>query len=153
MEHTGCKNAIFLASYASPTRRTKDARKNFQLAKKCSGKKAKTMVRDGSFSYEKAVRKEFTIYKNPKPHKLYVSLRNKDFSNNKLERFHGLFRQRDKVIRGFNGNQKQFTENFQTYYNFIKHHIAFALDMTPAQKAGIQQKLEWKEILLKAVQQ
>lgn len=45
-------------------------------------------------------------------------------------------------MKGFNGNQKQFAENFQTYYSFIKHHMA--LDMTPAQKAGIQQKPEWK---------
>ena len=144
------RTRFLLASYASPTRSTKDARKTFQLAKKCSGKKAKTVVTDGSFSYEKAVRKEFATYKNPKPHKRYVSLRNKEFSSNKLERFHGSFRQRDKVMRGFNGNQKQFAENFQTYYNFVRPHMS--LDLTPAQKAGIRQKPEWKDLLLKAVQ-
>jgi transposase-like protein len=142
---------FLLASNASPKRTTKDARATFKLAKAFAGKKAQTVVTDGAFSYEKAVRKEFATYKNPKPHKRYVSLRNKECSNNKLERFHGTFRQRDKVMKGFEGKQNHYAENFQTYYNFIKHHMA--LDMTPAQKAGIQQKPEWKQLLLKAVQQ
>ena len=142
---------FLLASNASPRRTTKVARETFKLAKNIAGKKAQTVVTDGAFSYEKAVRKEFATYKNPKPHKRYVSLKNKECSNNKLERFHGTFRQRDKVMKGFEGNQKQQAENFQTYYNFIKHHMT--LKTTPAQKAGIQQKPEWKELLLKAIQQ
>ena len=142
---------FLLASNASPTRKYKDARKTFQIAKSIAGKKAKIVVTDGAFSYNKAVRKEFMTYKNPKPHKRYVSIRNKECSNNNIERFHGTFRQRDKVMKGFEGNQKQFAENFQTYYNFVKNHMA--LDMTPAQKAGINQKPEWKDLLLKAINQ
>jgi len=141
---------FLLASNATPKRTTKAARETFKIAKTIVGKKAKTVVTDGSFSYEKAVRTEFATYKNPKPHKRYVSLRNKECSNNKLERFHGTFRQRDKVMKGFKGNQKQFATNFQTYYNFIKPHMS--LHLTPAQKAGIQQKPEWKDLLIKAVQ-
>ncbi len=142
---------FLLASHASPTRTYKEARTTFQIAKNIAQKKAKTVITDGAFSYEKAVRKEFATYKNLKPHKRYVSLRNKDCSNNKLERFHGTFRQRDKVMKGFEGNQKQFAQNFQTYYNFIKTHMT--LRTTPAQKAGINQKPEWKDLLLKALQQ
>jgi hypothetical protein len=71
-------------------------------------------------------------------------------------------------MKGFKGNQKQFATNFQTYYNFIKPHMSLHsiktesfcvpkkkksfLSMTPAQKAGIKQKPEWKDILIKAVQ-
>ena len=141
---------FLLASNATPKRTTKAARETFRIAKTIAGKKAKTVVTDGSFSYEKAVRKEFATYKNPKLHKRYVSLRNKECSNNRLERFHGTFRQRDKVMKGFKGNQKQFATNFQTYYNFIKPHMS--LHLTPAQKAGIKQKPEWKDLLIKAVQ-
>lgn len=52
-------------------------------------------------------------------------------------------------MRGFKGKQKAFAENFKTYYNFVKQHQA--LNMTPAQKAGIEQKAEWKELLMKAI--
>lgn len=52
----------------SPTRTYEDARKTFQQAKKVAGKKALTVVTDGSFPYKKAIRKEFMTYSNPKPY-------------------------------------------------------------------------------------
>jgi len=55
--------------FKSLTRKYKDTRETFQIAKKIAQKKAKTVVTDGAFSYNKAVRKEFMTYKNPKPHK------------------------------------------------------------------------------------
>ena len=141
---------FLLASNESPTRNYNDARETFQQAKAVAGKKAQLVVTDGAFNYQKAVRKEFATYANPKPHYRYVSIRAKDASNNKIERFHNTFRQRDKVMRGFGGKQKQYAENFKTYYNFVKTHQG--LKQTPAQKAGIDQKAEWRELLLKAVQ-
>ena len=90
-------------------------------------------------------------YDNRNPHKRYVSLRAKDCSNNNIERFQGTFRQRDKVMKGFKGNQKQYAKNFRTYYNFVKKHET--LGMTPSQRAGIKNKAEWKELLTKALQQ
>jgi transposase-like protein len=140
---------FLLASNEKPTRSYNDARETFQQAKAIAGKKAETVITDGAFSYEKAVRKEFATYKNPNPHYRYVSIRAKDSSNNKVERFHNTFRQRDKVMRGFGGNQKQQVENFRTYYNFIKEHQT--LKSTPAQKAGIKQENNWKELLIKSV--
>lgn len=143
---------FLLASNESPTRTTVDARQTFKMAKEQAGKKALTVITDGSFSYDKAVRKEFSTYKNPNPHYRYVSIRAKDTSNNKIERFHESFRQRDKVMRGFKGNQKQYAENFKTYYNFVRPHTGLEGN-TPAQKAGIQQQGNWKELLEKAVKQ
>jgi len=46
-------------------------------------------------------------------------------------------------------HQKQYADNFKTYYNFVRQHQE--LKMTPAQKAGINQKAEWKELLEKAL--
>ncbi len=132
---------FLLASNESPTRRYTDARQTFQEAKGIAGKKATTVITDGAFSYDKAVRKEFATYSNPKPHRRYVSLADRTHpNNNPIERFHNSFRQRDKVMRGFKGNQKQYAENFRTYYNFVRNHQA--LGSTPAQKAGIDQKAE-----------
>lgn len=141
---------FLLASNESPTRGYNDARQTFQIAKEVAGKKALTIVTDGAFNYKNAVRKEFATYANPRPHKRYVSIRNQECQNNDLERFHGTFRQRDKVMRGFKGNQHEYARSFQTYYNFVKEHGA--LGMTPAQKAGIAEKGEWRELLKQSIE-
>jgi transposase-like protein len=140
---------FLLASNESPTRSYEDARTTFQQAKAIAGKKAQTVVTDGSFNYSKAVRKEFATYKNPNPHYRYVSLKQHDSNNNIIERYHNTFRARDKVMRGFCGNQKQQVENHRTYYNFMRPHTALK-GLTPAQRAGIQQENNWKELLMKA---
>ncbi len=142
---------FLLASNESPTRRTSDAIETFQKAKEVAGKKAKNIITDGAFSYNKAIRKEFWTYKNRYPHKKYISLKQKTGNNNRIERFHGTFRQRDKIMRGFGGNQKQHADNFRTYYNFIKEHSGYDMKQTPAQKAGIDIKSNWKELLLKSL--
>ncbi|HLD18690.1 MAG TPA: DDE-type integrase/transposase/recombinase, partial [Candidatus Nanoarchaeia archaeon] len=142
---------FLLASNESQTRATKDARETFQKAKAIAGKKAKTVITDGSFSYEQAVRKEFATYQNRNPHYRYVSMRAKDVSNNRIERFHESFRQRDKTMRNFQTNQKQYAENFKTYYNFVRQHQG--LKQTPAQKAGLNVNPQWKELLEKSVKQ
>jgi len=142
---------FLLASNESPKRYYDSARQTFQQAKSIAKEPAKTIVTDGAFSYEKAVNKEFMTYSNPKPHEKYVSLKQHTGNNNRIERFHNSFRQRDKVMRGFKGNQKQYAENFKTYYNFVRTHQG--LNMTPAQKAGINQKAEWKGLLQKALHQ
>ncbi|MBI4438824.1 hypothetical protein HY640_02745 [Candidatus Woesearchaeota archaeon] len=79
------------------------------------------------------------------------STKQHDSNNNVIERFHESFRQRDKVMRGFNGNQKQYAENFRTYYNFIRKHQE--LKTTPAKRAGIQEADLWRELLEKATNQ
>lgn len=141
---------FLLASNQSPTRTYEDARETFQQAKSVAGKKAKTIVTDGAFSYQRAVRKEFATYQNPNPHYRYVSLNQHDSNNNVIERFHESFRQRDKTMRGFKGNQKQYVENFKTYYNFVRKHQE--LKTTPAKRAGINESDLWKELLEKATQ-
>ena len=140
---------FLLASNQSPTRTYEDARTTFQIAKTTAQKKAKTIVTDGAFSYQKAVRKEFATYQNPNPHYRYVSLNQHDSNNNVIERFHESFRQRDKVMRGFKGNQKQYAENFKTYYNFVRKHQE--LKTTPAKRAGINESDLWKELLEKSL--
>ena len=104
---------------------------------------------DGSFNYEKAVRKEFMTYDNPKPHYRYVSLRDHDSNDNMIERFHESFRQRDKVMSGFKGNQKQFAEKHKTYYNFVRKHQE--LKMTPVQRAKINESDLWKDLVIKSI--
>ncbi|PIN78998.1 hypothetical protein COV14_01465 [Candidatus Woesearchaeota archaeon CG10_big_fil_rev_8_21_14_0_10_33_12] len=100
-------------------------------------------------AYKYATYKSFVL-KNPNPHYKYVSLRQHDSNNSVIERFYESFRQKDKTMRGFKGNQKQYAENFKTYYNFVRQHQE--LKMTPAQRAKIQESDLWKDLLQKAVQ-
>lgn len=143
------KTKFLLASNESPKRDYESARETFQKAKAIAKEPAKVIITDGAFSYNKAVSKEFRTLTNTNPHYQYVSLKSRDCSNNNIERFHNSFRQRDKVMRGFKGNQKQYAENFKTYYNFVRTHQGMGI--TPAQRAGIDVPNNWKELLSKSL--
>jgi len=146
------RTRFLLANRVSPTRKTHDARKLFQDAKNTAQKRAKTVTTDGAFSYNKAVRKEFYTKHNQKPHRQYVSIRDKHENNNKIERYHGSYRQRDKTFRGHKTLEgtDTYSENYRAYYNFLRPHIG--LDgFTPAQAAGLNVKAEWKDLLLKSL--
>ncbi len=72
-------------------------------------------------------------------------------NNNKLERYHGTFRQRDKVMKSFKTDTgtENFTKNFKTYYNFVKPHGA--LGTTPAKASGIHESGNWRDLLVKSL--
>lgn len=60
-------------------------------------------------------------------------------SNNRIERFHGTYRERTEVMRGFrsmNGSQA-ITDGERIYQNFIRTHTALK-GQTPAEAAGIK---------------
>lgn len=143
---------FLLANKVTETRTTENARALFQEAKRTANKKACKIVTDGSFAYNKAVTKEFWQYENRFPHERYVSLRQQRGNNNKIERYHGTFRQRDKVMKGFgsvDGTDK-FAENWKTYYNFVKPHEALK-GRTPANASGLKETNNWKELLIKSL--
>ena len=74
-----------------------DARKLFQLAKKVTGTKPKTLITDGLPAYHDAFKKEFWALKNPRTeHVNAIKLRG-DRNNNKMERMNGEVRDREKV--------------------------------------------------------
>ena len=76
-------------------------------------------------------------------------MRERDSNNNVIERFYESFKQRDKVMRGFKGNQNRYADKFKTYYNFVRKHQE--LKTTPAQRAMINKSDLWKELLKKSL--
>jgi transposase-like protein len=97
------------------------------------------------------VTKEFFTLKNPRTQ--HVKLKNtREGTNNKIvERLHGTIKERTKVMRGLDNDdaaQKMMDAN-RLYYNYLRPHQA--LDgMTPAEKAGIDLKLEgnkWESLI------
>lgn len=146
------KTRFLLANNVTNQRSTKDARNLFKDAKKVAGKKALTMVTDGSFSYVDAVKKEFRTYKNPNPHYRYVSLRQHDSNNNILERYHGNYRAREKSMRSMKSldGANTFSTGFKLFHNFIRPHQSFN-GKTPAQMSGIKLNANWEELMKNAL--
>lgn len=144
------RTRFLLASQITADRTILHAQKLFRNAKKSGRRSARKVITDGCQVYDRAVRHEFATNQNRKPHIRYVSLRQETGNNNKLERFHSSFRQRDKTMRGFKRMKStgKYVANYRTYYNFIRIHQA--LDKTPAQEAGLDVPADWKTLLLRS---
>ena len=78
-------------------------------------------------------------------------------SNNKLECFHGTWRERDKIMRGLNSDKatEMMLDHYRTYYNFILSHTALG-GQTPSEMAGIgldigNKKNKWMGFIVQAV--
>ena len=122
------------------------------MAKNTAGKKAQTLITDGSFAYSYSVKKEFGTYKNKKPHYRYVSFRQKDSNNNIIERYHGTHKDRTKSMRGMKTMKgiNIYNIGFKNYYNFIKPHMGLG-GLTPAQVSELNIPANWKMILKEAL--
>jgi transposase-like protein len=105
------------------------------------------------WSYERAISKEFTTHKRRKERVEHI--RNvgiaKEENNNLVERYHGEFREFDKIRRGFKSDatMEEWNEGFRLYHNFIKRHMGLN-GLTPSQVAEINLRLgrnRWLELL------
>ena len=132
-------------SYGSKYRH--DARKLFQLAKKVTGRNPETLITDGLPAYHDAYKKEFWTLRNPRTeHVNAIKLRG-NVNNNKMERFNGEVRDREKVMRGLKKDDTPILTGYQLFHNYIRGHEG--LDgKTPAEACGIQVKGENKWITL-----
>lgn len=74
------------------------------------------------------------------------------FTNNLIWRYHGTFREMDKVRRAFQNEEtaQQINDNFRTYYNFMRKHQGIN-GLTPAQASGLNEPREVKKLLVKSL--
>jgi transposase-like protein len=98
------------------------------------GVKPRAIITDGMSAYPAAIR---NVFGSETVHIGGVGIRD-PINNNVLERYHGTYRERDKVMRGLYkpNTARKMTENIRTYYNFIRPHSGIE-GFTPAQQAGI----------------
>ena len=104
-------------------------------------------------AYEHAITKEFYTMKAPRTEHIRVpNIRNRS-NNNMVERLNGTVRERNKVMRGLEGEQTAQTiiDGFRIYYNFIRPHMTLK-GKTPAEEANIKLELgrnKWLSLIRK----
>ncbi|RLF40257.1 MAG: IS6 family transposase [Thermoplasmata archaeon] len=111
----------------------------------------RAMITDGMPSYPSAVK---DVFGEDIIHVYNVGIRDR-INNNVLERYHGTYRERDKVMRALDSVEtaRQMNENLRTYYNFIRKHSALN-GMTPAEMAGINLNLgrnRWMSLITQSL--
>jgi transposase-like protein len=125
-----------------------DAQKLFQMAKKVTRRNPETLITDGLPAYHDAYKKEFwTMRKDTRPEHINAIKLRGDMNNNKMERFNGEVRDREKVIRGLKKDDTPMLKGYQLFHNFIRPHEA--LDgKTPADMCGLKVEGQNKWITL-----
>ena len=114
-----------------------DASGLFRQAKDVTQTKPKVIITDGLHSYSEAYRKEFwTVKREDRTlHIRHIYLQG-DMNNNKMKRFNGEFRDREKVMRGIKKDDSVIFDGYQIYHNFVRPHMSLNRK-TPAQACGI----------------
>jgi len=124
-----------------------DARKLFQMAKKVTGRNPETIITDGLPAYHDAYKKEFWTLKGPRTeHVNAIKLRG-DMNNNKMERFNGEVRDREKVMRSLKKDDTPILSGYQIYHNFVRPHMALE-GKTPSEMCGLKVEGQNKWITL-----
>jgi len=135
------KSRYLLASHISNTRTTEDARILIQKAVQRAGKYPRVIITDKLHAYIDAVSGD-TQHIRSKP---FTTIN----STNKIERFHGTFKDRTKVVRA-NKNLEAanlITQGWLIHYNFFKEHTALG-NVPPAVKMKIATPFrDWNDIV------
>jgi len=138
---------FLLASRASLTRGTQDARLLMEAAYKRAGKAPKVVVTDKLRAYLDGIELTFgadTEHKQGGPFKIKSS----GESTSQIERFHGTIKDRTKVMRAFRDMETliQFMDGYLVYYNYFKPNEALKGE-TPAEAAKVEYQIKnWKEL-------
>jgi transposase-like protein len=129
---------FWIAQEVANSKETHDARQLFRLAKEVAGKKPKTLITDGLRTYQESYTKEFWTRKREgrTEHIRHIVFKG-DHNNNKMERFNGEIRDREKVMRGLKKPDTPILAGYQIYHNYVRPHQALDGE-TPADRCGIK---------------
>jgi len=142
---------FWIAQEVAESKYKHDARKLFQLGVKATGKKPLTIITDGLPAYHDAYKKEFWTMKNPRTeHIRHIAIRGHR-NNNKMERFNGEIRDREKTMRGLKTKDTPILTGYQIFHNYIRPHEGLE-GKTPSEACGItiKGKNKWLTLIQNA---
>lgn len=126
----------WLASDMAHTKFQHDADTLLELTRRQLGKSPAHFVTDGLQAYRKSSRQVFGRRTNHIRHIHLAGKRDRD-NNNKMERFNGEVRDREKVLRGLKRFDTPLIDGMKAYYNYARKHIGLE-GRTPAEEALIE---------------
>ncbi|MGA9171328.1 MAG: DDE-type integrase/transposase/recombinase [Nitrososphaeraceae archaeon] len=139
---------FWIAQQVSDTKYTANINPLFKEGKDLTGKRPNTLISDGAPNFNDAFKKEFYTNTNPRTrHIRHIRLQG-DHNNNKMERFNGEVRDREKVMRGLKRTDTPILTGYQIYHNYMRPHEGLK-NKTPAEVCGIKIEGEnkWKTII------
>jgi putative transposase len=134
---------------------TEDVRPLWRESREIAGKQPKTLITDGAKNFGIANRKEYySKFKARNTVHIQDIAFHKNPHNNKMERFNGELRDREKVFRNLKTEDSPILKGMQIHHNFIRPHEGLNGD-TPADRAGIKVEGEnkWLTIIQNASKQ
>ena len=143
---------FWIAQEVAESKYKHDARKLFEIGKRVTGKSPATIITDGLPAYHDAYKKAFYTLKKPRTKHINAIKMQGDRNNNKMERFNGEVRDREKTMRGLKKNETLILSGYQIYHNFIRPHEGLK-GKTPAQACGIEIEGEnkWLGLIREAI--
>jgi len=144
----------WIAQEVAETKHTHNARRLFQMAQKVAGKKPQILITDGLRVYHDAFLEEWHSFEDGWSEHNHKITFTGEHNNNKMERFNGEVRDREKVMRGLKKTDTPILKGYQLFHNYIREHEG--LDgKTPAEACGIriEGKNKWLTLIQNASQQ
>jgi transposase-like protein len=142
---------FWIAQEVADTKYTHDAKGLFRKGVEVTGKKPLTLVTDGLHSYHEAFLQEYWRHRLPRPQHIREIRIQGSHNNNKMERFNGEVRDREKVMRGLKKKDTPILTGYQIFHNYLRPHEALDGD-TPAEACGInvEGKNKWLTLIQNA---
>ena len=129
------RTRYLLASRIALSRTTHNAKMVMQEAQRRAGKTPSKVLTDANRAYDDGIEQAFGADTE------HIKTRPVTSGDNtqRVERYHGTFKERVKVMRAFKDVETlmQFNDGWLVYYNFFKPHQALD-NKTPAEEAGLK---------------
>ncbi len=144
----------WIAQEVADTKYTHDARELLRLGRQIADKTPATLITDGLQSYHDAYLKEYyTMRKDTQTRHVREIKISGEVHNNKMERFNGEVRDREKVMRNLKRKDTPILTGYQIFHNYVRPHMALK-GKTPAELCGIEVrgKNKWLTLIQNASQ-
>jgi transposase-like protein len=131
---------FWIAKEVANTKYTADVQPLFKNGQQFAGKKPVTLITDGAPNFHEAYLREYwTADKQTRTEHIKEIRLSGKVHNNKMERFNGQIRDRERVMRTLEKSDTPILDGMQIYHNYIRPHKGLKYK-TPAQAAGIEVK-------------